>query len=111
MPRRSSITADEAEQYELPELRRMSSELEGPGIRRQGRSSAEAAEIEDEDLDMDDLQKPLLAADGIDKEGFPEGGDAGQGETVGKGTKIDRLIAEVSCFALLIDLEEDELTS
>ena len=103
MPRRASITADEAEEYELPELRDGSHAGEfDRSLSRQRRDTADEDDSEGDDADvaLDDLQKPLLAADGVDKEG--DTAATAQGETIGKGSKIERLIAEVrSSFSIL----------
>jgi hypothetical protein len=102
MPRGRSITADEAEQYELPELNR-----EGGGSLDDhryaaggsgkylagGKQSGRESEEEDAELELDDLQKPLLATDGLEKEGDEV--DGATGELVGKGSKIEQLIADV----------------
>lgn len=97
MPRRASVTADEAEEYELPELRDGGSagRFGDHSMSRDRRDPVEEGESEDDDADLalDDLQKPLLGADGVDKEG--DTAATAQGETIGKGSKIERLIAEV----------------
>ena len=103
MPRRASITADEAEQYELPELHRQSDDRQQEG--GSGRNAGDSKEDDDEDgdLNLDDSQQPLLAADGVEKEGVAAGdGDPNKQETIGKGSKIDQLIAEVRWHSLCL---------